>query len=274
MVRVWTKLGQITPYEITVIPVELYHELIGTKPKPVVKIGLEFMELDAAISRDFGFRWPEAVSFAGQAVLHGSKNTTGLNYSVSASSTKGVLQFLKREGWARLLANPDLYVRMGEEAIFHSGGEFPVSTSIGQYGQHHRKVEWKPYGLTVKVLPRSADGLNIHSAIEVEISEVNHSLASEGIPAITKRNLKTKMNSIDGQTVILSGLVRQMASKEEEGVPLLSDIPILGGLFFKKKSKIKEETELVMAITFSLANRAREKEALEGFQRRFDDFLK
>jgi Flp pilus assembly secretin CpaC len=67
---------------------------------------------------------------------------------------------LVKEGWAKIVANPELYVRLGEEANFHSGGEFPVSTITENYGHSRKHIEWKPWGLTAKVKPLSNDELS------------------------------------------------------------------------------------------------------------------
>ena len=151
--------------------------------------------MDGALSRHIGIRWPDAIHFSAGGSVLGDGTTTGLNYSASFSSAQGWLQHLIHEGWARILASPDLYVRLGEEASFHSGGELPVPTSSENYGRYQRHVEWKPFGITVTVRPRSGDWFHISSDIRVEISELNSSVSVEGIPSLTRRNLETKMNS-------------------------------------------------------------------------------
>ncbi|MEQ1843243.1 MAG: type II/III secretion system protein, partial [Verrucomicrobiales bacterium] len=91
-----------------------------------------------------------------------------------------MIHHLAQTGDAKLIASPELFVREGEEATFHSGGEFPVSTSSENYGRFHRHVEWKPFGVHLKVRPQSFDGLHISSEINVEISELNAGLAVDG----------------------------------------------------------------------------------------------
>ena len=177
-----------------------------------------------------------------------------------------------RDGWAKLLASPELYVRMGEEAIFSSGGELPVASSSENYGRSVKHVEWKAYGLSVKVRPQSVDNLNIFSDLDIEISEVDPSRALEGIPAISKRHLQTKMESRAGETVVLSGLVRQASSSERHGLPLLGDIPLLGSLIFSSRNQTRDETEIFMAVTFSLTSKEQQEQKQESFRKRFSNF--
>jgi Flp pilus assembly secretin CpaC len=265
-VRAFNEKGQEAVFELTVLASAVYEPFAGHDPL-VVKIALEFLELDLSMVKNVGVRWPEAIQ--GSALGNLQPSTSGINYTASFTTAKGMLQFLVKEGWAKLLANPDLYVRMGEEAVFHSGGELPISASTENYGRMHRSIQWKPFGLTVKVRPQSGDGVHIGSDIKVEISEVNRGSQIEGIPALINRNLETKMNPIDGETVILSGLIRQVTSQQKEKVPLLSGLPLLGFLF-GSTSEGKEETEVFMAITFSLVNRSREKESADQFRERFE----
>ena len=111
--------------------------------------------------------------------------------------------------------------------------------------------------------------MHIGSDIKVEISEVNKGHQVEGIPALVNRNLETKMNSIDGETVILSGLIRQVSAQQKEKLPILSDLPLVGFLF-GSVSESKEETEVFMAMTFSLVNRSRDIDKARDVRERFE----
>jgi pilus assembly protein CpaC len=225
--------------------------------------------MDEALGQSLGVRWPDAIRFSAAAIGRGDGGTTGLNYTVSFGSAQGWISHLVREGWARILASPDLYVRLGEEASFHSGGEFPVPSTSENYGRYQHHIEWKPFGLTVKVRPQSGDKFHINSDIRVAISEVSPATAIDGIPGLTRRDLTTKMSSQDGETVILSGLLRQASSQEKTSVPLLARIPLLGSLLFSHRSERSEGSEILMAVTFSLTTRSRDRERLEEFKSRF-----
>lgn len=269
MVRYWNDKGEERACEVTVLPPELFEQFGERAFDDVVKISLEFLEMDGALSRHIGIRWPDAIHFSAGGSLFGDGATTGLNYSATFSSAQGWIQHLVHEGWANILANPDIYVRLGEEASFHSGGEFPVPTSSENYGRYQRHIEWKPFGITVAVRPRSGDRFHISSDIHVEISELNSSVSVEGIPSITKRNLDTKMNSRDGETVVLSGLLRQVQSEISDSVPVLSAIPLLGPWLFSNSHRTRENSEILMAMTFSLSTQSRDRERLDGFRERF-----
>lgn len=268
-VRVWTQDGKELKYDVRVVASEAENN-IDSSSREVVKISLEFLELDEAFSQTTGFRWPDSLQFSGAAKWAGDAAGMGLNYEFNFLTGQGWLHHLVQEGWAKIVAKPDLYVRLGEEAVFHSGGEFPVATSVENFGQSYRRIEWKGYGLTAKVLPQSIDNIHISSDVNLEISELVSSQNEQGIPALNRRSLKTKINSIEGEMVVLSGLAKQTNQKEKEGTPFLRSIPILGSLLFSKSSENAERTELLMAVTFSMTTKAKERFSLENFERAND----
>lgn len=270
-VRVWEKSGAQSLFRIRVVEQSAYGDLVGSAVDHVVQVSLEFLELNEAVSREVGIRWPEVLQISPRGILHGGSYASGLNYSVSFDSARGFVHSLVQEGWAKVLARPQLYVRLGEKAVFHSGGEIPVTTSQASHGYSQRRVEWKPYGLTVQVKPQSVDGFNIRSDIHVEISELNPSHTVNGVPALTKRKLETKIKSQDGEVVVLSGLVRQAASVQWESVPGLAKIPLLGPLLFKKKKAGQESSEILLAVSFSMAYRSEDRARMKRLRNRFDE---
>lgn len=227
----------------------------------VARISLEFLELDSSLTKELGVRWPEATTLQFQ----GSSNFEGLNISGAFKDSKIMLNHFLKQGWAKTLAKPELFVKIGEEAHFHSGGELPVTLTTESYGRNYKSVQWKPYGLTVKVRPRSTDFYHIHSDILMELSELNRSQTFEGIPSLAKRKVDTKMQSIDGETVVLSGLLRQAEGEEKTSVPILSSIPLLGLLFNSRKVD-REETEILVAVTVILSNQKEYGEKLNAIQ--------
>lgn len=267
-VTVWAGNRIAASLDIQVVASSAFDLATDRGKHSVVKVALEFLEMDLSVSRLVGLRWPEAIQFSPLATF---EKTTGLNYSAAFSSARGMLQHLMKEGWAKLLAHPELAVRLGEEAIFHSGGEVPVATSTENHGRFHREIQWKPFGLTVRVRPQSADYLHVQSDIRVEISELNRGAAVEGVPGLTKRTLETKMNSIDGETVVLTGLVRHSLSKDKHSTPGLHSLPVVGPLF-AAHADYREENELFIAVTFSFTEPHKERAEVRDARRKFSNF--
>ena len=68
------------------------------------------------------------------------------------------------------------------------------------------------------------------------------------IPIIETRQTSTIIKARDGQTIIISGLIREEDVERSKKVPLFGDIPIFG-ILFKHKSKIKQRSELIILLT-------------------------
>ncbi len=266
VVRAWGTQGEI------VIPIEVATPEVAGEPAPegesnVIRIAVEFLEVSAAAGEHLGLKLPDAIQFTGAAALQGGGAGVTGSYTANATSARGLFQSLVRKGLAKILARPELFVRAGEEASFHSGGEYPVAYSTASYGSFHRRIDWKPYGLSLKVKPSSHDRLHIHSEVHLELSELNQAQAAEGIPSLSRRKLDTKTSSLDGETIILSGLLRHTEGTTREGIPILSDIPLIGGLF-GQRGESKEDTELFMTVTYSFTTRARTQKRLRDWQSR------
>lgn len=264
--RTWASDGSERAFLIQVGPANLTAD---DGSPGVVKVDLEFLELDASGRRETGVRWPELISANATGLLQGAGGSAALSYTVGLDGLKGWLQQLVEEGRAKLLANPQIYVRLAEEAVFSSGGEIPVPTTSETFGRLQRHVEWKSFGMNVKVRPQSLDGYHLHSDIHVDLSEINAADAIGGIPALNRRRLSTKVNSIDGETILLSGLVRRLESAREQGIPVLKELPIFGPVF-SSRSGAHESHEVMMAVTFSMATRQDVGERWEAFEEKFE----
>ena len=125
-------------------------------------------------------------------------------------------------------------------------------------------------GILLNILPEISDDNKIMLRINPSISDfkypdddkkynttikdlLNPSNADDnsmrGIAPDTKqKKISTVVTVNDGDTVILGGLISQNKSKDENGVPLLRDLPLIGGLFESEKDILKT-TELVFVVT-------------------------
>lgn len=270
MVRVWSRDDTETAHVVRVVDTNIATGLTKANSESIVKIEMEFMELDLSNSQELGIKWPESLELRSVGQFHGSMNTSGLNYSVSAMTPKTILNFLLREGFAKTVANPEIFVKLGEQAVFHAGGEIPVPSSSQSFGNFVKRIEWKAYGLSIHVRPSSEDGYRIQSDVKIDISELTRDTAVDGIPGLNCRKMETKMESVDGSTVVLSALLKQNTAKQKEGLPFFSTIPILGGLFSSQNS-LAEKTELIVAMTFSFLNSEIERQRVEQFRLNFHD---
>ena len=113
-------------------------------------------------------------------------------------------------------------------------------------------IEYKDIGIIISVTPRISDGGLVSLEISIEKSTVNISAVPLGnlsnVPVFGKKTAKTILAVLEGQTIVIGGLIEESKEKISKGVPLLSKIPILGGLFgFQEYDK--KRTELILLMT-------------------------
>jgi len=166
------------------------------------------------------------------------------------SGIGAVLKALQGRGQLQSLAEPNLIAYNGQEASFLAGGEFPVPIVQGGVTQTV-SIQFKEFGIRLTFKPTIAgDLIRLHVRPEVSSLDFNNGILLEGfrIPALTTRRAETEVELRDGQSFAIAGLIDNETQTDGAGVPLLSQLPIIGNLF-KSKADRKERTELLVLVT-------------------------
>ncbi len=208
--------------------------------KTLLSYDLKIIEISTGISGQLGVRWPDSLGIRGtfsSAPDKGSVLTLQSDFETR-------LNLLLSDGRARILANPKLVCESGRTADFLAGGEIPIVIVTPET----RTVEWKTYGIVLKLEPKMDLGSRIRTQITAEISTVDHASGNSSVPGFLTRRVTTFFSTPAGQTVMLSGLVKSDMAKDVAKVPLLGQIPVLGELF-KSRSFRENRSELAIFIT-------------------------
>lgn len=211
---------------------------------PMVYMSVQITELSNKVSENLGIQWSvtsdetSGVKYTTLSNLKGAI-TGGLTGSVSAAINAAI-----SDGEALILASPTLSASSGSEANFFSGGSFPIK--ILKDGEP--TIEFKDYGLSLKINPVIESNGRITTAIETELSDIDNSVAVDGVPGLISRKTDTQVSLLPGQTFAISGLVNRNVGRDESGLPFLRKVPILGALF-KSKSFSDKKSNLVIFIT-------------------------
>lgn len=185
---------------------------------------------------------------------YNSDMTTAIARTTSGNNDiTGFLDVLKQNGLVKVLAEPTLICRSGEEAQFLAGGEVPIP--IPQ-GLGTVAIEFKPYGVALAFTPTVISGERISLKVFPEVSELDYANALDisgfTIPALTSRRASTTVELADGQSFAIAGLLQAGVREDIKKYPGLGDIPILGMLFRSSEFQ-KSESELVIIVTPHLA---------------------
>jgi general secretion pathway protein D len=193
---------------------------------------------------------------------NGSGNSTntysGQPFYYSFLSSNGKFQVainaLEASSNTKTLSAPSLVVLNNQVAHIEVGDQIPVNqtyytglgttstaTTVGQ-------VQYIPTGIILDVQPRVNPGGLVYLNIDQQVSQTLGNANSQGNYTIQQRQIATQLGVQNGQTVLLGGLISQQNSDSGQGVPWLSDIPILGKLF-GSTGKTKQRQELIVLIT-------------------------
>ena len=103
-------------------------------------------------------------------------------------------------------------------------------------------------GTTIRVIPHINANNEVRLEIEEEISEQGATSGTLGVVSINRRTARTEVMVRDQQTIVIGGLMRDAIQNNEDKVPVLGDIPILGALF-RRTEKQKRKTNLLLILT-------------------------
>jgi len=201
---------------------------------------LKIIEINRGETAQLGIRWPDGLSAKG-TVARGTGNTG--TFSVG-TDFEARLNLLMSDGKARILSNPRLACESGGEAHFLAGGEIPIVIITPET----RNVQWKTYGIILKLHPTMSESGKIRTQVTAEVSAVDHASGTSDVPGFLTRRVSTLFSTPPGETVMLSGLVKSEMAKDIAKVPLLGQIPVIGELF-KSRSFRENLTELAIFIT-------------------------
>lgn len=168
------------------------------------------------------------------------KGYFGMNALLSAR-----IQALSEVGAATILAQPQLLARSGSTAEFLAGGEVPytVTDSNG-----NNSTQFKPYGVSLRITPLLQTSGAVRSRIEVEVSSIDPSLSVPSGPSLKTRRTATEFNVRSGQTLILAGFISREVARNQDRVPGLGTLPVLGAAFSAERFH-RQETELAIFVT-------------------------
>jgi type II secretory pathway component GspD/PulD (secretin) len=105
--------------------------------------------------------------------------------------------------------------------------------------------------INLKVTPRITDDGRITTQMAVTVTSITGASAIGAPPPTTVEEAETTITTKNGETIVIGGLVQETITDEEDGVPLLEDLPILGSLF-QSKNHVHQKQELIIFITPTL----------------------
>ena len=154
------------------------------------------------------------------------------------------LSALEAEGKGRILSNPKVVTSDNKKAIIQQGKSIPYAT-VSQSGT---QTQFAEAVLGLEVTPTVTNDGYIKLDILAKKDQADFSNQSGGVPTIDKKQATTLLYVKDGETAVIGGIYEREESDNENGLPGLKNIPLLGWLF-RHTAKGDNKTELLIFIT-------------------------
>lgn len=256
-----------------------------------VHIEAQVVEVALEGALEYGVNWfferavtdaglPNAVNRTTWSTLAGNLTGTptgagaaGLGWTFLGRNAAAVISALDEVTDLRLLQTPSVFVRNNAEAELNVGSRIPVNSVSINPGMGSdtalSRVEYLDTGIILKVRPRVTQDGMVFLDIAQEVSSPLGEVDARGNVRIDTRYLKTEAAVQSGDTVMLAGLMSEGSVRGSTGVPGLSRIPIIGGLFGQQRTR-NERSEVIILLTPSIVRNPLEARRLtDEYGRRF-----
>ena len=184
--------------------------------------------------------------------------TKGFTYIINNANFPGgvqaVLRLLDTYGNTKIVANPHVAALDNQKATIKAGDRIPINqqtfvgtTTGAQTNAITTTSQYIDTGVLLQVTPHINAGGLVALDVQAEVSNPGTLVPNEA-PPINTRSVQTYVSVQSGQTMIMGGLVADTRQNASNGLPWLSRIPFLGGLFGSQELK-NSRNELVLFIT-------------------------
>ena len=232
---VWQNNGPVQNYLL---------EVLSSRRPESIAIRIKVLEVKSGEGSDIGIKWSEKLGF--KEAPPDSPFRIGL--PIRDSLLDATINMLLKDNQARLLAQPTLVTMNGREATFLAGGELPIIIQTA----NTVAVDWKPFGVRLKVTPNLEGVDDVILTLNPEVSGIDRlnevKVGNISVPAIATRTATTTVSLKSGQSVVLAGLLKEESRVVTSRLPILGQIPILGALFTSTSTET-DNTELVIVVS-------------------------
>lgn len=265
------------------------------KPGRQVLIAAVIAEISTEGALSVGLRWSNSAitptkqdnaigagpSGTNVNTITGTKNDVMPNLFDTSTLNVGVnvyalLQLLAQDTKVNILSEPKIFTGDNQEASFFDGQDIPFITESqpNTQGNLVQSFDYRAVGINLRVRPRITPERDVDLKVDLELSSIQPQQTLFGGYIVDRRQTTTQLIVKDGQTVIMSGILRSEDSDITRKVPLLGDLPLVGDLF-KSRERTITNAELIAFITPLVVNSQEDSDRVnEGPRKRLDQLRK
>ena len=252
-ILVWGTRAEFNKIEATLKRLDL--------PLTQVLIEASIIEVTLDDTLEYGLKW----SFSGdaQSGYSGIGNvggalaqsvSSGFSYALSngAGKLKATLSALATKQLVKMISNPSLMVLDNHTATIAVGDQVPVKTSTSisdTTSVQTSTIQYKDTGVHLSVTPSVNAGNVVAMQIDQTVTDTGAEVeAADKQMKFMQRQISSKVAVRSGESIVLGGLIKDKKDSSKSGVPLLQNLPLVGGLFAQNTSN-GARTELLVIIT-------------------------
>lgn len=209
--------------------IELIQALVAQLdiPKRHIELSLWIIDINKNDVDQLGIDWYGAINLGSSAQV--TVTTTGPTLTSTLDGTKFLLQVtaLSRKGVAQIVSRPIILTQDNVPATFDNNSTFYTKVT----GERAANLESVTFGTLINVLPRYADqGESVEMVLDIEDGQ-NANNDVSGLPLITRTKLSTIARVPKDKSLLIGGYTLENYARNKSKIPLLGDIPYIGGLF-------------------------------------------
>ncbi len=234
------------------------------KARPEVIIDVELIEVDRTKLQEYGLQ----ITSSGSTGINGSASIATTDSAVSLQTLRNLSQsdvlfaglpslyyrLLKSDSNTRTLANPQLRTTDGSTATAKFGEQVPVPVTTfapiatgGTPQQPITSFNYQNIGVNIDITPRTHHDDDVSLSLKVSVTNISGT-GFGGLPTFGNREINTVIRLRDGETNMLAGLIRDDERRSLDGLPGLSDLPLVGRLF-AHNTKTATQTDIILTLT-------------------------
>jgi general secretion pathway protein D len=240
------------------------------KARPEVIIDVELMEVDRTKLQDYGLQIasPGSPGLNGSVTIAGRPSTTDTAPTISLQGLKNLTdadilftnlpglyyRLLKTDTNTRILANPQLRTSEGLPAQARFGERVPVPVTTfapiatgGVAQQPITSFNYENIGVNIDITPRTHHDDNVTLVLKVTVQAISGT-GFGGLPTFANREISTTIRLKDGETNMFAGLIRDDERRQLDGIPGISDIPVIGRMFAHSHTE-NDQTDILLTLT-------------------------
>lgn len=200
----------------------------------------------------------------------------GATFTFLGPSAQVILSTLDSVSDVHVLSAPSVLVRNNVEADFSSGQQIPVaSTILNNNGNTntdntYSQVQFRQTGVSLKVKPRISSNGMVFMEVTQDVSSPSPSgPVIGGNISVDTNKLHTEVGVQSGETIVLAGLIKTEQGKGSSGIPYLSRIPVIGGLFGAQNQTNNRQEVLVLITPTVIRDPAEARRMTDEYGERF-----